>query len=181
MPGGFGVFGFGTGPFGTAEEDTGPFYFMRARNAGHTAYVLWVADGFVDTAGVEAPFAIDVATITVAAAWGFPTPVISFVQTFNGLQSVAAPAAITNLGTGYLLVMVDTADVGWSPSDVLTLPASPTAGFRVLVKDSTGAAGTKPIVIDGNGKLIDGGSNYTLSIAYAAVDLIYNGTSWVVY
>ena len=184
MLGGLGTYSLGTAPLGTSEEEeegSGALYAMRARDPGDTVYVHWVVSGYVDTMGVEAPSSVDVATIIVVAAWGLPHNTFTLVQTFSGAQNVAAPAAITDLGSGYLLVLVDTADVGWSALDVLTLPAAPQTGFRVLVKDSTGSAGSKPIVVDGNGNAIDGDSTHTIGISYAAVDLVFNGVSWVVY
>jgi hypothetical protein len=60
----------------------------------------------------------------------------------------------------------------------VTLPASPTTGQTVPVKDSSGQATLYPITIDGNGNTIDGSATISLSLDRASVTLIHNGTSW---
>lgn len=66
------------------------------------------------------------------------------------------------------------------PSDhiTITLPASPSTGNRIGAKDTTG--GLASIVIDPNGKNIDGASgNRTLNTTnYTGEVYVYNGTDW---
>jgi len=60
----------------------------------------------------------------------------------------------------------------------VTLPACPSASRSLIVKDGAGNAASFPITIAGNGKTIDGASNYVISANYGSVELIYNGTQW---
>jgi hypothetical protein len=60
----------------------------------------------------------------------------------------------------------------------VTLPASPTVGEVVTVKDGKGDAATNNVTVAGNGKNIDGAASYVLNNNYGAVSLVYNGTQW---
>lgn len=63
-------------------------------------------------------------------------------------------------------------------SVTLTLPA-PTNGRLFRVKDSTGNAAVKNIVINPHSsETIDGSSSFTISVNYGAVDLYSDGTNW---
>ena len=65
----------------------------------------------------------------------------------------------------------------------LTLPASPTAGDIIAVKDYAGTFDTNALTIDRNGKLIDGQSaNLDLSVEGQSVTLVYvDGTKgWLI-
>lgn len=95
-------------------------------------------------------------------------------------QAVDAPATATNPGFSETIVLVDTASVNWDPSDVITLPAAPVVQARVTVKDTTGSAGTKPIVVSGNGSTVDGAATQALSLAYGSLCCVFTGAGWVV-
>lgn len=60
----------------------------------------------------------------------------------------------------------------------ITLPASPTTGDTYEIKDGVGNAAAKNLTIAGNGKTIDGATNYILNINYGAVLVAYNGIEW---
>lgn len=60
----------------------------------------------------------------------------------------------------------------------IKLPPSPAAGDTYDIKDGVGIAATNNIIIDGNGKTIDGLATQTMSFNYSSVTLIYNGTQW---
>jgi hypothetical protein len=62
----------------------------------------------------------------------------------------------------------------------VNLPAaSSNGGRRLIIKDSTGAAGTNAVTIDGNSsETIDGATTITLDSDYAAVTLICDGSNW---
>lgn len=65
----------------------------------------------------------------------------------------------------------DTTSAGFT----VTLPATPTAGQRVGIKDISGAAGTNPITIGRNGSLIMNlAEDMTISTAYRGAYLVYN-------
>jgi hypothetical protein len=60
---------------------------------------------------------------------------------------------------------------------MLTTPAQ--AGGRLFIKDVGGNASAEPIVVDGNGSLIDDQSSVMLSTAYAQLKLFFDGVRWV--
>lgn len=65
----------------------------------------------------------------------------------------------------------------------ITLLAAATAGSgcMVIIKDSSGSAGTYSITVDGNGaETIDGDATAVISSDYGSLTLICNGTSWAV-
>jgi hypothetical protein len=64
-------------------------------------------------------------------------------------------------------------------SVTVTLPASPTLGQVVHIKDSGGnASGGTPITIDGGVPNIDGNGTIEIRRQYGSFTLIYNGTEW---
>ena len=63
----------------------------------------------------------------------------------------------------------------------VTLPASPSAGNAVYITDG-GAWGTNNLTVGRNGSTIEGAAeNLTLDITGAAVQCIFDGTTWQVY
>lgn len=72
---------------------------------------------------------------------------------------------------------------GLSANRTVTLPASPTTGQKVVVKDTDGSLATRNIIIAGNGHNIDAASSYTLSNIqgpYSSLSMQYNGTVWLI-
>jgi hypothetical protein len=67
---------------------------------------------------------------------------------------------------------------GTSASVTVTLPASPTAGQVLTVKDALGNAGTYPIIIVSAAGTIDGNANYGLYSNYMSAELYWMGTQW---
>ena len=59
----------------------------------------------------------------------------------------------------------------------VTLPAAPATGRLLLIKKIDN---TNNVVIDGNGKTIDGQASVTLGVQYAFRRIQYNGTAWFV-
>lgn len=57
----------------------------------------------------------------------------------------------------------------------ISLPASPTQGQRHTIKD---ASNHPPVIVDGNGKTIDGASTVTMSTPYQSLTVVYGGVSW---
>lgn len=60
----------------------------------------------------------------------------------------------------------------------VTLPATPSTGQKVDIKDSTGNSPTNNITINGNGKNIDGQATFLINVSYGSVTLMYNGAEW---
>lgn len=168
------LFGFdGVGQFFEA------IYQMRARNLTDSAYVSWTSPS-VDLSGGNAPEAILPGSAVVAAIWGDQLVLQTSIPTASFIQEVDAPATTNDPGTGTGYVLVDSASGNWSASDVISLLAAPQVGTTIVVKDSTGSASTKPIVISGNGNDIDGEATETIQVDFASRTLVYNGTEWKV-
>ena len=60
----------------------------------------------------------------------------------------------------------------------INLPASPTVGQSIFIKDQKGSAQAHFITIAGNGNTIDGNANYTLNVNYASVQLVYGSSGF---
>lgn len=61
----------------------------------------------------------------------------------------------------------------------LTLPSSPSVGAEIHVFDATGNAASNNITVANNGSNVNGASqNLTIDKAYAAVNLVYVGSSY---
>lgn len=154
-------------------------YKMRARNAAGTAWVHWVVSATPDFAGTSAPEAVQVPTIVVATKWGDVPTVTEEVpalvpQTFNASGIISDPGKLS------ALILVRTGQGTWIPNGVITLPASPSNGADVTIKDVDGLASTAPIVVNGNSFLIDGSPTLTLNTNMAAARLVFNGSYWSV-
>lgn len=67
---------------------------------------------------------------------------------------------------------------GTGAATTVTLPASPSAGRVLVVKDGKGDAASNNITVSGNGKNIDGAASVTIGTNYDVRRLVYNGTQW---
>lgn len=93
-------------------------------------------------------------------------------------------AAVTVVTADYTVLTSDNLIVvnkSVGSATTITLPAAPTTGSMVVVKDGKGDAATNNITVDGNGKNIDGDATRVISVNYGAVSLVYNGTQWNVW
>lgn len=82
----------------------------------------------------------------------------------------------TTLNTTDRHVMVDTSSIAIT----VTLPAVAT-GRRITIKDKSGAAGTRNITINRGGtSLIDGATSKTINTNYGVLDLVSDGTNWLI-
>lgn len=86
-----------------------------------------------------------------------------------------APAAVT---VGQNLDDVIAINKGTAGATTVTMPAAPTTGDEVTIKDDKGDAAGNNITISGNGKNIDGSASLVLNSNYAFATLVYNGTQW---
>ena len=65
------------------------------------------------------------------------------------------------------------------PARTIKLPVLPVLDEEYTVKDVTGTASVAtPIVLDGNGKLIDGTATKQIAAAFGALFVKYDGTQW---
>jgi hypothetical protein len=61
-----------------------------------------------------------------------------------------------------------------------TLPAAPTNGRQIIIKDAGGTFGTYNLTVNGNGKNIDGAGTFVMNNNYSSITLYYNGTQWLI-
>ncbi len=97
------------------------------------------------------------------------------VSTFTttAIRKLTGPGSTTiNSPDGDYMIVVDNS--GGGGISTVNLPASPTDGQNVVVKDSGGNAATWNIVINGNGKNIDGSGTYTINSNRQSVTLVYS-------
>lgn len=65
------------------------------------------------------------------------------------------------------------------PARTITLPLVPVLNEEYTVKDVTGtASAATPIVVDGNGFMIDGTATKMIAAAFGAMRLKFDGTQW---
>ena len=65
----------------------------------------------------------------------------------------------------------------------IQLPNAPSTGRSFVIKDRTGAAFTRNITVTtvGGAVNIDGATTYTMNTNFAAINVLFNGTSYEVY
>jgi hypothetical protein len=158
-----------------------PHYEMRALASPGPGYVTWRSDDVPDFAGTLAPAPIVYGTAVVTSAWGLTD--VQWRDALPTFQSVtSSPATVEDPGGGIIFVLVDTSSISWINNGVVNLPVSPSSiGGRVTVKDDGGQADTKNIRVDGNGNTIDGDAYETISVQWATLELIWNGTHWRIF
>jgi hypothetical protein len=60
-----------------------------------------------------------------------------------------------------------------------TLPASPSTSECYTITDGYGYATLYPVVVKGNGKLIQGAPSYTMSQNFESMSIFFDGTRWI--
>lgn len=103
------------------------------------------------------------------------------IGSIPGLQPIVnAPTTIVT--TNYPVLPADYyLSIRAAPATPLTitLPAGPGTGGILIIKDSLGYAAAGNIyLLNGNGKNIDGGTQFALNQPFQSVTLIYDGISW---
>lgn len=99
---------------------------------------------------------------------------INGVSTSRTERVITAAGDVTVASDDYIITMNKTV----SQITTIPLPADPATSKTLIIKDGKGDADAFNITIDGNGKNIDGGASFLLSISYEAYELVYNGTQW---
>lgn len=92
----------------------------------------------------------------------------------NNIYSHTAVTSNVTLSTGSSYVIL----VNSSTEITITLPTTPINGQVFKIKDISGLALNNNIIINGNGKNIDGYSMARINTDYGAFELMYNGTAW---
>lgn len=87
------------------------------------------------------------------------------------VKTVTTPITLAATSGNTIIVM----GTAWR---LINLPASPSAGQIYDIKDGDGTASSGTIVINGNGKTIDGATSGSLDTNYDARTVVYNGTQW---
>lgn len=81
-------------------------------------------------------------------------------------------------------VTMTTADgvvvVNLSAAGAVTLPASPSLGIPYLIKDGSCASAVNNITITPASGNIDNATNYILAANCGAIEIMYNGTQWII-
>ena len=100
--------------------------------------------------------------------------IISAAAGGGGSFTVTAVSANTTIGSNNQVISITAGGVTVKPT------STPATGDFVYFKDTNGNATASNIVIDGNGKNIDGATTFTLTTNYTALLIVYNGTNWMI-
>lgn len=87
---------------------------------------------------------------------------------------VATTTPVTGAVTDHIIVT----NMASASAVTVNLPASPTAGQELVIKDGKGDAATNNVTITPAAGNIDGAATLVLSTNYGRAKLIYNGTEW---
>jgi hypothetical protein len=89
---------------------------------------------------------------------------------------------INHASTPYVALATDNIIATDSTAGVITitLPASPSTGVTYQIKDRTGQAATFNVTVNGNGHNIDAAATFIISVAYGAITVVFNGTTWMI-
>lgn len=99
------------------------------------------------------------------------------VQPLVGTVAVVTSGPYTVGSTVYAAIINQTV----SGAITVTLPATPSTGRMVVVKDGKGDAGTYAITVSPSAGTVDGAGSYSIAVNYGSAQFIYNGTEWSVY
>lgn len=104
----------------------------------------------------------------------YVTPTVPNV--YNVLYLVTQPPVpITTLSaSSTVMVFADTVAAPGPGPITVDLPAVPSDGDSITVKDSAGGAAVNNITVNGNGPLIDGAASYVIAIPYESLSLVFN-------
>ena len=190
---GTGVDGFRYGmPLGVAAFNCNApsgysnFLFQFAING---TYLVWgdCSGNFNATSGTFTG-ALKSTTLTLTASQAAATVLAApsgeaGAPTFRQLASVDITQAGSILTSGASVTMTAASTTlivrkTTGSATAVTLPASPLLWQTYVIKDGKGDAATNPITITPSSGSIDGASSVVLSIAYGAVNLEYDGTTW---
>ena len=107
----------------------------------------------------------------------------------TGVQTCALPIFISSQGDVNEIIITTAATISISATTInatyfasgttgYTLSSTPSVGTKLTFIDSLGSGLTTPIVVNGNGNVINGFSTATINTDYGSFSLIYNGINW---
>lgn len=99
------------------------------------------------------------------------------IQPLVGTVAVVTSGPYTVGSTVYAAIVNQTV----SGAITVTLPATPSTGRMVVIKDGKGDAGTYAITVSPSAGTVDGAGSYSIAVNYGSAQFIYNGTEWSVY
>lgn len=156
-----------TGDLGIGMSATGTLgkVAIQASNTSAGLYVNQTSTGAIITAD-------DNGTIAFQVLDGGNT----YMRSGRRINTRTLTTSPTTLNATDDLVCVNTSAV----THTITLP-TPTTGRKITIKDSAGNAAARNITINDSGtELIDGAGTQTISTNYGSLDLVYNGSTWVI-
>jgi hypothetical protein len=147
---------------------------------------VW-AQKAIDPATFNAPALNDVPVFDGTKWQAQALPAVTLTGNANGPSGANRFLSLTLLGNDADVNVVDTEGwyfvrmTGLTANRNVTLPAAPTTGMVVVVKDGDGSLSNFNIVINGNGNTIDGAATYTMTgvqnLPKGSVSLQYDGTA----
>jgi len=97
----------------------------------------------------------------------------------GGSATITADFASSAISSNVTLAGLNKYFVDTTAARTLTLPASPGLGLELSIFDATGSAATNNITVNSNSSKINGSvQNLTIDVAYAAVTLVYTGSTY---
>jgi len=160
---------------------------ISTSGAGSTVTIA--ASGAVASSFITSP-ATGTATpasgvLTFAGTGGTTVSASGSTVTINSIDNILTYVTVNNAASPYTVLSTDcfiAADVT-AGTVTIRLPNTTTTGRTFVVKDVVGLAATNNVTITtvGGAVNIDGATSFVMNTAYEAVNLIWNGTSYVIY
>ena len=105
---------------------------------------------------------------------------LSFVSTQTGSYTIGTNTATTPNTIGGETVLVDCTSVGSGNSVTITLPTAVGTKNIHTIKKIDSTASTSVIINTTSPQTIDNGTTATISVQYAAITVVSNGSNWYV-
>jgi len=100
---------------------------------------------------------------------------VSFFGRIKKVRVVTAAGAVAvNASSDHIVIVNKTVGA----ATTVNLPASPSTGLEMIIKDGKGDAAANNITVTPAAGNIDGAGTYVINTNYGVVQLVYNGTIW---
>lgn len=171
-------------PLVSAGAAADPAYGTAVVAGGGTGNTTFTAYSVI-TAGTTATGAFQNVVGVGTAGQVLTSTGAAALPTWQSVASVLTITALTNASSPYTVLATDqflSCDVTAGVISIL-LPNAPTTGRVIRVKDSVGLAATNNITVTTVGGVvtIDGGTTFAMNTAYQAIDVIFDGTKYLVF